>query len=37
MIEEQKTRLKCEEKKSRIVLINKAVLKNTIGNISFVS
>lgn len=37
MIVEVKTRLKCEEKKSRIMLINKVMLKNTIAIISFVS
>lgn len=37
MIDEEKSRRKCEEIKSHIMLINKAVLKNTIANISFVS
>lgn len=33
----QKARLKRKEKKERFMLINKAMLKNTIANISFVS
>ncbi len=37
MIDHEKIKHKRDDKNTRIMLINKAMLKNTIANISFVS